>query len=60
MKLKPILTTEERQGLENFIHIDICKYIDCSCFPGYDGRPLHEAVNLKDDLDKIISKIIAS
>lgn len=59
MKLKPVLTTEERQSLENFIAIDICKDIDCSSFPGCDGCPLHEAANRKEDLDKMIRKIIA-
>ena len=59
MKIKPILTTEERQSLENFITIDICKDIDCSSFSSCDGCPLHEATNRKEDLDKMIRKIIA-
>lgn len=59
MKLKPILTTEERQSLENFIAIDICESIECSSFPDCDVCPLCEAANRKDDLNKIIRKIIA-
>lgn len=58
MKIKMVLTEEEKISLADIATIDVCKDIDCSAFPGCDGCPLVELTKAKEELDKKIYAVI--